>query len=198
MAGNAWESEAVRELEAVTRESAEIAASADDGCERDLVGLPLVLPRRGQRMHSVEQGAPRRPKRVRRSTLVSARYLLETFGNPIQGLLRMASFDVEALAEYLQISRHEAWIEKRLCLGMAAPYLVSKMPQGMVVAPAAGLSITGLEKFFGPAPDQNDVDSGTPPETAPGEGGFDGVTIDGLDEEIAGVSEPSDWNNDRR
>jgi hypothetical protein len=142
---------------------------------------------------------PSPPKRSRRSTLVSARYLLETFGNPIEGLLRMASFDVEALAEYLQISRHEAWIEKRLCLGMAAPYLVSKMPQGMVVAPAAGLTIAGLEKFFGPASAENDVNGSAPPETAPGEDGFDGVTIGGLGEDgAAGMSELFGWNTDRQ
>lgn len=56
------------------REAAEIAAPPDDGGERDLFGLPLVLPRRGQRTQSVEQGAPPRPKRVRRRTLERASF----------------------------------------------------------------------------------------------------------------------------
>jgi hypothetical protein len=109
--------------------------------------LPLRLPRRGTKGEI--EPADRPPRQVRRNTLVSVKYLLEKFGNPIEGLLRMASYDVDDLAVFLQCSRHDAWIEKRLLLALAAPYVVSKMPQGMVVAPMTGLTVTGFD--FGAA-----------------------------------------------
>jgi hypothetical protein len=82
----------------------------------------------------------RAPKRVRGHTMVSVKFLLEKFGNPIEGLLRVASYDVDDLALFLQCSRHDAWIEKRLLLALAALYVVSKMPQGMVLAPLTRLT----------------------------------------------------------
>jgi hypothetical protein len=137
----------VVELEQAAIEDADRRAALEDA-ERDLFGLPVVLPQRGR---NAAEPADRAPKQVRRRTLVSVRFLLEKFGNPIEGLLRMASYDVDDLAVFLQCSRHDAWIEKRLLLALAAPYVVSKMPQGMVVAPVAGLRVTGFN--FGAAGD---------------------------------------------
>ena len=136
----------VMELERSASEDAERRAELGEA-PRDLFGLPVVLPRRGRNGDE----PPDRPMRqVRRNTLVSVKFLLEKFGNPIEGLLRMASYEIDDLALYLQCSRHDAWIEKRLLLAMAAPYLMSKMPQGMVVAPISGLTVTGFN--FGAAP----------------------------------------------
>jgi hypothetical protein len=141
--------QATQELEQGALLAAREAAFA--AAPRDLFGLPVVLPgRSGARAPDGEPGE-RRPKQVRRRTLVSVQYLLEKFGNPIEGLLRMASYDIDDLAVFLQVSRHEAWIEKRLLLAAAAPYLVSKMPQGHVIAPAPGLTITGFN-FADPPP----------------------------------------------
>ena len=130
----------VVELEQAAIEDADRRAALEDA-ERDLFGLPVVLPQRGR---NAAEPADRAPKQVRRRTLVSVRFLLEKFGNPIEGLLRMASYDVDDLAVFLQCSRHDAWIEKRLLLALAAAFVVSKMPQGMVVAPVAGLRVTGF------------------------------------------------------
>jgi hypothetical protein len=134
--------QATQELEQGALVAAREAALA--AAPRDLFGLPVVLPRRSGERAPDSEPSERRPKQVRRRTLVSVQYLLEKFGNPIEGLLRMASYDIDDLAVFLQVSRHEAWIEKRLLLAAAAPYLVSKMPQGHVIAPAPGLTITGF------------------------------------------------------
>jgi len=134
--------QATQELEQGALVAAREAALA--AAPLDLFGLPVVLPRRSGARAPDSEPSERRPKQVRRRTLVSVQYLLEKFGNPIEGLLRMASYDIDDLAVFLQVSRHEAWIEKRLLLAAAAPYLVSKMPQGHVIAPAPGLTITGL------------------------------------------------------
>ena len=134
--------QATQELEQGALVAAREAALA--AAPLDLFGLPVVLPRRSGARAPDSEPSERRPKQVRRRTLVSVQYLLEKFGNPIEGLLRMASYDIDDLAVFLQVSRHEAWIEKRLLLAAAAPYLVSKMPQGHVIAPAPGLTITGF------------------------------------------------------
>jgi hypothetical protein len=141
--------QATQELEQGALVAAREAALA--AAPRDLFGLPVVLPRRSGARAPNGEPSERRPKQVRRRTLVSVQYLLEKFGNPIEGLLRMASYDIDDLAVFLQVSRHEAWIEKRLLLAAAAPYLVSKMPQGHVIAPAPGLTITGFN-FADPPP----------------------------------------------
>jgi hypothetical protein len=141
--------QATQELEQGALVAAREAALA--AAPRDLFGLPVVLPRSSGARAPDDEPGERRPKQVRRRTLVSVQYLLEKFGNPIEGLLRMASYDIDDLAVFLQVSRHEAWIEKRLLLAAAAPYLVSKMPQGHVIAPAPGLTITGFN-FADPPP----------------------------------------------
>jgi hypothetical protein len=152
-----------------------------DEQSRDLFGLPPVLPRRANGY--VEPGEPRALK-VRRHTIVSVKFLLERFGNPVEGLLRMASYNVEDLAAFLGISKHEAWVEKRLLLAMAAPYLVSKMPQGVVVAPMTGLTIAGFN-FGGSAPGEAGADGVAPQGAAPGEHGFvDQALIKELKEEV--------------
>jgi hypothetical protein len=144
MATNPDRNQRDRELESVAGEAVAAERRAElEAAPRDLFGLPVRLPRR-HRNSALEEPADRPPRQVRRHTLVSVTYLLEKFGNPIEGLLRMASYDVDDLALFLQISRHDAWIEKRLLLAMAAPYVVSKMPQGLVVAPVTGLTVTGF------------------------------------------------------
>ena len=87
---------------------------------------------------------------MRRRTLVSVQYLLEKFGNPIEGLLRMASYDIDDLAVFLQVSRHEAWIEKRLLLAADRALPRLEDAAGARHRPGARLRITGFN--FGNRP----------------------------------------------
>jgi hypothetical protein len=142
----------------------------------DLLGLPPVPVR-----ERYPSGRHKRTKALRKATLVSAQYLLAAYGNPIETMLQMASLPVEELAARLRISLHEAWIERRLLLAMAAPYLVPRMPQGVAILPMTGVDMDNLGTALGPifaatnepAPDESGEDGASHPGMAPGANGFD-------------------------
>jgi hypothetical protein len=146
-------------------------AQADFGT---LIGLPPA-PRLGTQP---EVQRSKRKHALRKATLISAEYLKARYGHPIETMLQMANIPVEELAARLKISLHEAWIERRLLLAMAAPYLVPRMPSTAVVVPMTGVDVNILEAnlgsiFAAPAPGENGLDGETYPGMAPGSNGFD-------------------------
>jgi hypothetical protein len=152
-------------------------AQADFGT---LIGLPPARARPGEDIEG--QRRPKRKHALRKATLVSAEYLKARYGHPIETMLQMASIPVEELAARLQISLHEAWIERRLLLAMAAPYLVPRMPSTAVVVPTTGVDINILEANLGK------IFAGPPP--APGEGGSDGESYPGMAPGSNGFDDP--------
>jgi hypothetical protein len=161
------------EVRTVQAQEDQTAVEPDFG---DLLGLPPVPVR-----ERFPCGQPKRTKKLRKATLVSAQYLTAAYGHPIETMLQMAAIPIEELALRLKITLHEAWIERRLLLAMAAPYLVPRMPQGVAVVPMTGVDVDRFGVALGPifaatsepAPGENGIDGASHPGAAPGANGFD-------------------------